>query len=73
MAAVHDLAYAPLDLSSVQVRVGRGKFETVTSPLLLARDCQTSFGIEVEPRYTPKPLFAGGTDPWVSGEVANSL
>jgi hypothetical protein len=25
----HDLAYAPLDLASVQVRVGRGKFETV--------------------------------------------
>jgi hypothetical protein len=61
--AVHDLGAGPLDLGSVQVRVGRGKFETVACPLLLARDCQTPFGIEVEPRYTPKPLFAGGTDP----------
>jgi len=79
--AVHDLGYAPLDLSAVQVRVGRGKFETITSPLLLARDCQAPFGIEVESRYTPRPLFAGGTDPRkhltvqleVGAEVANSL
>ena len=79
--AVHDLGYAPLDPSSVQVRVGRGKFETIVSPLLLARDCLAPFGIEVESRYTPKPLFAGGTDPrkhltmqlQVSEEVANSL
>jgi hypothetical protein len=79
--AVHDLGYAPLDLGSVQVRVGRGKFETVACPLLLARDCVAPFGIEVESRYTPKPLFAGGSDPRkhltvqleVSAEVANSL
>ena len=79
--AVHDLGYAPLDPSSVQVRVGRGKFETIVSPLLLARDCHAPFGIEVESRYTPKPLFAGGSDPCkhltmqleVSAEVANSL
>ena len=62
MAAVHDLANGPVDLAAVQVKVGRGKFETVQSPLLLARDCATPFGIEVESRYTPKPLFAGGTD-----------
>jgi hypothetical protein len=79
--AVHDLGYAPLDPSSVQVRVGRGKFETINCPLLLARDCLAPFGIEVESRYTPKPLFAGGTDPRkhltmqleVSEEVASSL
>jgi hypothetical protein len=79
--AVHDLGYAPLDLSAVQVKVGRGKFETIACPLLLARDCHAPFGIEVESRYTPKPLFAGGTDPrkhltmqlGVSAEVANSL
>jgi hypothetical protein len=44
------------------VKVGRGKFETVGAPLLLARECQAPFGIEIESRYTPKPLFAGGTD-----------
>ena len=79
--AVHELGYAPLDLSAVQVKVGRGKFETIACPLLLARDCQAPFGIEVESRYTPKPLFAGGTDPrkhltmqlGVSAEVASSL
>ena len=79
--AVHDLACAPLDPASVQVRVGRGKFETITCPLLLARECQTPFGIEMESRYTPKPLFAGGSDPRkhltmqleVPAEVANSL
>ena len=70
-----------MDLSAVQVKAGRGKFETVTSPLLLARDCHAPFGIEVQSRYVPLPLFAGGTDPRkhltvqleVSAEVANSL
>jgi hypothetical protein len=79
--AVHDLAYAPLDLAAVQVKVGRGKFETVASPLLLARECQTPFGIEVESRYTPRPIFAGGSDARkhltmqleISAEVAQSL
>jgi hypothetical protein len=79
--AVHDLSHAPLDVSSVQVRVGRGKFETIGCPLLLARECHAPFGVEVESRYTPKPLFAGGTDPRkhltmqleVPAEVANSL
>jgi len=81
MAAVHDLVCVPLDVSCVQVRVGRGKFETITCPLLLARECQTPFGIEVETRGTPKPTFAGGTDPRkhltmqleVPAEVASSL
>jgi hypothetical protein len=65
----------------VQVKTGRGKFETIACPLLLARDCLAPFGIEVESRYTPKPLFAGGTDPRkhltmqleISEEVARSL
>jgi len=61
--AVHELANGPLDLASIQVKVGRGKFETVACPLLLVRDAQSPFGIEVESRYTPKPIFAGGSDP----------
>jgi hypothetical protein len=61
--AVHELASGPLDLGSVQVRIGRGKFETVSCPLLLARECLAPFGIELESRYTPRPVFAGGTDP----------
>jgi hypothetical protein len=48
---------------------------------LLIRECTAPYGIEVESRYTPKPLFAGGTDPRkhltmqleVSEEVAQSL
>jgi hypothetical protein len=63
MAAVHELACAPLDVSCVQVRVGRGKFETITCPLLLASECQAPYSLEVETRYTPKPTFAGGSDP----------
>jgi hypothetical protein len=55
--AVHDLTCAPLDLAAVQVKMGRGKFETVACLLLLARDCQAPFGIEVESRYTPKPRW----------------
>ena len=79
--AAHDLTCAPIDLASVQVKTGRGKFETIACPLLLARDCLAPYGIEVESRYTPRPLFAGGTDPRkhltmqleVSAEVARSL
>jgi hypothetical protein len=55
--------------------------KTVASPLLLARECQAPFGVEVESRYTPKPLFAGGTDPRkhltlqleVSADVSSAL
>jgi hypothetical protein len=61
--AVLTLGHEPLDLGSEQVRVGRGKFETVSSPLLLVHECLAPFGLEVESRFTPRPVFAGGTDP----------
>jgi hypothetical protein len=79
--AVVTLGHEPLDLGALQVRVGRGKFETVASPLMLIHECLAPFGLEVESRYTPRPVFAGGTDPRkhlcmqleVPSEVASAL
>jgi hypothetical protein len=60
---VHDLADGAVDPSLINVRQGRQKFEAVAAPLLLAREVSVPFGIEVESRYCPRPIFAGGSDP----------
>ena len=40
-----------------------GKYETVDTPLLLARGCSSPFGVDLDTRYAPLPQFAGGADP----------
>ena len=40
-----------------------GKFETVETPLLLARGCSSPFGADLDTLFSPLPKFAGGTDP----------
>jgi hypothetical protein len=41
-----------------------GKFESIQGcPILLAYSGSTPFGVEVDSRFSPLPVFAGGNDP----------
>ena len=40
-----------------------GKFENISCPILLSHSAHAPFGVEVESRFAPLPIFAGGTDP----------
>ena len=66
----HDLAAGPPE---AQVQRGQGKFENVLSPVLLAHGCRAPYGVEVESRFTPRPSFAGGSDPRKHLHVALEL
>ena len=40
-----------------------GKFENVETPTLLAHSCHAPFGVELDSKFAPLPIFAGGSDP----------
>jgi hypothetical protein len=42
----------------------RGKFENVDdAPLLIVGTCTAPFGVELDSKFAPLPIFAGGSDP----------
>jgi hypothetical protein len=47
--------------TELQLKV-RGKFENVTTPLLIMHECTVPFGVDLDSIYSPLPLFAGDTD-----------
>ena len=66
-----DLAGAP-SMEGIQLQRGTGKFENVQGcPVLLAKACRAPYGVEVESKFTPRPVFAGGNDPrkWLAVQV----
>lgn len=69
----HDLALAGApSMEGIQLQRGTGKFENVQGcPVLLARECHAPYGVEVESKFTPRPVFAGGNDPrkWLAMQV----
>ena len=40
-----------------------GKFENIDSPVLLVHHCTAPFGVELDSKFAPLPIFAGGSDP----------